>query len=128
MAATQYAYTGLKGAPVVARDLWHDRNNVMLVTDFARASSSHAYTQSFNLFTNNTTAFTGGRIHTATGTGDVMLIPLLLSGQTTSSKSVTLSNTPPPSGSAWMVTPSHPVSLMAADTKRRGGPHRGHPA
>jgi hypothetical protein len=99
MAATHYAYTGLNGAPVVARNIWHDHEDVVLVVDFAAASATHTYTQSFNLFTNNTTAFTGGKIRTATGSGDVMLQPLLLSGQTTSSKSVTLSNTPPPTGS-----------------------------
>lgn len=100
MAATNYAYSGLKGAPVVARNIWHDRGDVFLIVDFASATSTHTYTQSFNLFTDNTTKFAGGTIRTATGTGDVMLQPLLLSGQTTSAKSTTLSNSPPPSGSA----------------------------
>jgi hypothetical protein len=99
MAATQYAYTGFKGAPVVARNLWHDRNDVFLVVDFAAATASHTYTQSFNLFTNNTTKFSGGVIHTASGTGDVLLEPLLLPGQTTSAKNALLSNTAPPDGS-----------------------------
>jgi predicted outer membrane repeat protein len=99
MAATQYAYTGFKGAPVVARNLWHDRNDVFLVVDFAAASASHTYTQSFNLFTNNTSKFSGGVIHTASGTGDVLLEPLLLPGQTTSAKNALLSNTAPPDGS-----------------------------
>jgi predicted outer membrane repeat protein len=98
MAATQYAYAGFKGAPVVARNIWHDRGDVFLVVDFGAASASHTYTQSFNLFTNNTTKFSGGVIHTATGTGDVLLQPLLTAGQTTSAKYVTLSNTAPPSG------------------------------
>jgi predicted outer membrane repeat protein len=98
MAATQYAYAGFKGAPVVARNIWHDRGDVFLVVDFGAASASHTYTQSFNLFTNNTTRFSGGVIHTATGTGDVLLQPLLTAGQTTSAKYVTLSNTAPPSG------------------------------
>jgi len=99
MAATQYAYAGLKGAPVVARNIWHDRNDVFLVVDFGAASSTHTYTQSFNLFTNNTTKFSGGVIHTASGTGDVLLQPLLLPGQTTTAKNALLSNTAPPSGS-----------------------------
>jgi hypothetical protein len=100
MAATQYAYAGFTGAPVVARNIWHDRGDVFLVVDFAGASASHTFTQSFNLFTNNTTRFSGGVIHTATGDGDVLLQPLLLEGQTTGAKNVTLSNTAPPSGSA----------------------------
>jgi hypothetical protein len=99
MAATQYAYTGFKGAPVVARNIWHDRNDVFLVVDFGAASSTHTYTQSFNLFTNTTSKFSGGRIHTASGTGDVLLQPLLLSGQTTSARNTLLSNTAPPDGS-----------------------------
>jgi hypothetical protein len=99
MAATQYAYTGFKGAPVVARNLWHDRNDVFLVVDFASASASHTYTQSFNLFTNITSKFSGGTIHTASGTGDVLLQPLLLPGQTTTAKNALLSNTSPPAGS-----------------------------
>lgn len=100
MAATQYAYSGFKGAPVVARNIWHDRGDVFLVVDFASASASHTFTQSFNMFTNNTSKFSGGKIHTATGTGDVMLQPLLTAGQTTSAKNVTLSNTAPPAGNA----------------------------
>jgi hypothetical protein len=99
MAATHYAYQGAKGSPVLARNVWHDRADVFLVVDFASGSATHTYTQSFNLFTNNTTKFTGGTIHTASGSGDVLLQPLLLDGQTTSSGSVTLSNTPPPDGS-----------------------------
>jgi hypothetical protein len=99
MAATHYAYQGAKGSPVLARNIWHDRADVFLVVDFASASATHTYTQSFNLFTNNTTKFTGGTLHTASGTGDVLLQPLLLDGQTTGSASVTLSNTPPPDGS-----------------------------
>jgi predicted outer membrane repeat protein len=98
MAATQYAYAGFKGAPVVARNIWHDRGDVFLVVDFGAASANHTYTQSFNLFTNNTTKFSGGVIHTATGTGDVLLQPLLTAGQTTGAKYVDLSNTAPPSG------------------------------
>jgi hypothetical protein len=100
MAATQYAYEGFKGAPVVARNLWHDRNDVFLVVDFASASANHTYTQSFNLFTNLTTKFSGGVIHTATGTGDVLLAPLLLAGQTVTAGKTLLSNTAPPAGSA----------------------------
>jgi hypothetical protein len=99
MAATQYAYAGFKGAPVVARNIWHDRNDVFLVVDFGAASSTHTFTQSFNLFTNNTSKFSGGKIHTASGTGDVLLQPLLLSGQTTSARNALLSNTAPPDGS-----------------------------
>ncbi|MDB5323851.1 MAG: Heparinase family protein, partial [Phycisphaerales bacterium] len=98
MAATHYAYAGFKGAPVVARDIWHDRNDVFLVVDFAAASATHTYTQSFNLFTINTTKFSGGVIHTKAGNGDVLLQPLLLGGQTTSAKNAILSNGPPPSG------------------------------
>src|SRR5207244_2303560 len=46
----------------------------------------------------NATSFANGVIRTKTGNGDVLLQPLLLSGQTTSSKNAILSNTPPPSG------------------------------
>ncbi len=99
MAATQYAYTGFKGAPVVARNIWHDRGDFFLVVDFGAASASHPYTQSFNLFTNLTSKFSGGKIHTASGTGDVLLQPLLLPGQTTSANNALLSNTAPPAGS-----------------------------
>jgi hypothetical protein len=84
----------------VARKIWHDRGDVFLVVDFAAASATHTYTQSFNLFTGNTTRFSGGVIHTATGTGDVLLQPLLTAEQTTSAGYVDLSNTAPPSGTA----------------------------
>ncbi|HEY7116738.1 MAG TPA: alginate lyase family protein [Tepidisphaeraceae bacterium] len=99
MAATQYAYEGFKGAPVVARNIWHDRGDVFLIVDFGAASATHTFTQSFNLFTNNTSRFSGGVIHTASGTGDVLLQPLLISGQSTTAKNTLLSNTAPPSGS-----------------------------
>jgi hypothetical protein len=98
MAATQYAYAGFAGNPVVARNLWHNRENIMLVTDFAKASTAHLYTQTFNLFTTATTRWDGTSIRTTTGSGDVMLIPLLLPGQTVSARSTILSNTAPPSG------------------------------
>jgi hypothetical protein len=98
MAATQYAYAGFKGAPVVARNIWHDKGDVFLVVDFAAAAATHTYTQSFNLFTNTTSKFRNGVIHTATGTGDVLLQPLLRTGQTTSAKSAILSNTAPDAG------------------------------
>jgi hypothetical protein len=100
MAATHYAYQGAKGAPVMHRNVWHDRGDVFLIVDFGNATATHTYSQSFNLFTNNTTKFSGGKIRTATGTGDVMLQPLLQAGQTASWSDVTLSNTPPPDGSA----------------------------
>ena len=98
MAATQYAYAGFKGAPVVARNIWHDRSDVFLVVDFGAASASHAYTQSFNLFTNTTSKFSGGVIHTASNTGDVLLQPLLISGQTVTAKNALLSNNAPNAG------------------------------
>lgn len=98
MAATQYAYAGFKGSPVVARNIWHDRGDVFLVVDFGAGTSTHTFTQSFNMFTNATSKFSGGVIHTASGTGDVLLQPLLTTGQTTSAKNAILSNTAPPSG------------------------------
>jgi predicted outer membrane repeat protein len=98
MAATQYAYAGFKGAPVLARNIWHDRGDVFLVVDFGAASATHTYTQSFNLFTNNTSKFSGGVIHTASGSGDVLLQPLLTTGQTTTAKNAILSNTAPDAG------------------------------
>ena len=100
MAATHYAYTGFKGSPVVARAIFHNRGDMFVITDWGSASATHTYTQTFNLSTSNTTKFSGGQIRTATGTGDVMLVPVLLPGQTVSAKYATLSNGAPPSGSA----------------------------
>jgi hypothetical protein len=100
MSATQYAYEGFKGSPVVARNIWHDGTDVFLVVDFANSSFAHTYTQSFNLFTNNVTKYSGGIIHTKTGTGDVLLQNLLLTGQTVGARNALLSNAPPPAGNA----------------------------
>ncbi len=99
MSATHYAYQGFKGAPVVARSIFHNRGDMFVVADWGSATSTHTFTQSFNLFTNNATAFTNGQIHTNTGTGDVLLLPVLLPGQTVATKNVTLSYTAPPAGS-----------------------------
>lgn len=98
VAATHYAYQGMKGGPVVGRNIWHDHGDLVLVTDYTASASAHTFTQSFNLFTTNNTGYTGGRIRTTTGNGDVMLIPILLNGQTVSTSSTILSNTAPDAG------------------------------
>jgi hypothetical protein len=98
MAATHYAYADLGGSPVVARNIWHDHHDTFVVTDFADASDSHAYTQSFNLFTTNTTAYGNGGVRTKTGSGDVLLLPILTRGQTITQNNVLLSNMSPPAG------------------------------
>src|SRR6185369_949112 len=92
MAATHYAYQGLAGSPVVARNIWHDGGDIFLVVDFANASATHTYTQSFNLWTNNVTKYSGGVIRTKAGNGDVLLQNLLLTGQTVSARNALLSN------------------------------------
>jgi len=99
MAATHYAYTGFKGAPVVARAIFHNRGDLFVIADWGSASATHTYSQGFNLSTNNTTAYTNGQIRTKTNTGDVLLAPVLLAGQTVTTKSVLLSNTAPDAGS-----------------------------
>jgi hypothetical protein len=98
IAATSYGYTGLAGAPVVARNVFHNHGDIFLVVDFAAATATHTYSQSFNLFTTSATAFVNGVIRTTTGNGDVMLKPLLSTGQTTSTKNAVLSNSAPPAG------------------------------
>jgi hypothetical protein len=98
MAATSYGYTGLSGSPVVARNVFHDHRDTFLVVDFANSSKSHAYTQSFNLFTNNTTGYGNGGIRTRAGNGDVLLLPLVTRGQTTRIGRALLTDTAPPAG------------------------------
>jgi hypothetical protein len=100
MAATHYAYQHLAGSPVVARNLYHNRGDIFLVVDFGRAASSHTFQQSFNLATTSYVKLTAGAVRTTTGTGDVLLQPLLRPGQTTNTKGTSLSHTAPPSGTA----------------------------
>jgi hypothetical protein len=96
IAARHRAYADLAGAPTVARTIWHDRGDAFLVIDFAAATASHTYASSFLLPTERVTKFRRGVIRTATGTGDVLLQPLPIEGQTAAvERRFTSSQAPP---------------------------------
>ncbi len=96
ISARHHAYSGLDGAPKVARTIWFDRDDTFLVVDYASASSSHTYTSSFTLPGQLNTKFRRGVIRSATGKGDVLLQPLLLEGQTAAVESAFTSSQAPP--------------------------------
>ena len=49
--ATHRAYAGQKGSPVLTRSVWYDLNGTMVIVDWAEATASHKFQQSFNLQT-----------------------------------------------------------------------------
>lgn len=49
--ATHNAYEDLAGSPTLTRSVWFDRDDVMIVVDWAQASARHDYQVSFNLQT-----------------------------------------------------------------------------
>jgi hypothetical protein len=93
--AHHFAYSSLKGSPVVGRTIWFNRDDTMLVVDFASSSATHTFTSGFNIpgtasYVNN------GEINSLNSSGNVMIQSILMPGQTTARVKSFVSSQPPP--------------------------------
>lgn len=64
VAGHHFGYKSLAGSPAVGRSIWFNKDNVMIVADWAKSSASHAYSVSFNLPTTKVSSIANGRIRT----------------------------------------------------------------
>lgn len=53
--ATHRAYANQAGSPVLTRSMWYDLNGTIVIVDWAEATASHKFQQSFNLQTEGDT-------------------------------------------------------------------------
>lgn len=82
--------SGVNGNPVLTRSIWYDTSDTYMVVDFANATSSNTYNVAYNLV-GKTAAGANGSIHTTNASGEnVMVVPVLLAGQTTHSAGTTV--------------------------------------
>jgi hypothetical protein len=93
--AHHFAYSGLKGSPDVGRTIWFNRNDTMLVVDFASSSASHTFSSGFNI-PGTASYINNGEINSLNTTGNVMIQSILLPGQTTKRVKSFVSSQPPP--------------------------------
>lgn len=93
--AHHFAYAGMTGSPVVGRTVWFNRDDTMLVVDFASASSSHTFNSGFNL-PGTASYITNNSIRTLNASGNVMIQSIMLPGQTAMRNKTFISSQPPP--------------------------------
>ena len=81
---------GVNGDPTVTRSIWYDYANTTIVVDWATASASNKYTVGYNLVGSTARGPNGG-IHTTNSDGNnVLVVPVLQSGQSTHSAATTV--------------------------------------
>ncbi len=96
--AAQDGYQYLDGGPIVSRSMWYDLNGTMVIVDWGEASSSHTFSQSFNLVGDSTQvapAQADGSFYTRySAGGNVKVAPVPRSGQTISRSLTFVTSTP----------------------------------
>jgi hypothetical protein len=96
--ASHDGYMYLDGAPVVSRSMWYDLDGTMVIVDWAESSSTHTYSQSFNLVGDSTQvapAQADGSFYTRYSSGgNVKVAPVPRAGQSVSRSLTFVTSTP----------------------------------
>lgn len=87
------AYGGQPGRPVLARSIWYDFNNTMLIVDWCEATAVNSVTQSFTLSGTASSIYSDGSIQSTSSSGNVRIAPLARTGQTFSRSATQISTT-----------------------------------
>jgi hypothetical protein len=93
--AHHFGYAGLSGSPVVGRTVWYNRDDTMLVVDFASASASHTFNSGFNL-PGTASYIANNSIRTLNDAGNVEIVSIPATGQTATRTKTFISLQPPP--------------------------------
>lgn len=83
ISASHQGYMAIKGAPVVGRSMWYDGNGLMVIVDFAEATTARNFETGFLLpGTNTGRDLANGLIYSKNASGNVRIQTLLRAGQT----------------------------------------------